>query len=172
VAIFVLVPRYRCYMSVINLWLEYLNERRVHYSHSIHPRAQTALETAEAERMPAHEFAKTVVYFSNTGFGIAVVPADQFVDLAKLGRLLELSSIRLANEAELAALFPDCELGAMPPFGDACNLPVIVDAGIAGDFIAFTVGTHRDIVRISFADFQRLAKPTVSSIAIGKEIPV
>ena len=157
-------------MSVINLWLAYLNKARVQYSHSVHSRAQTALETAEAERMPAHEFAKTVVYFSEAGFGIAVVPADQFVDLFKLGRLLELSSIRLADEAELAVLFPDCELGAMPPFGDACDLPVIVDAGIAGDFIAFTIGTHRDVVRISFADFQRLAKPTVASIAIGEEV--
>jgi Ala-tRNA(Pro) deacylase len=98
-------------------------------------------------------------------------PTNSWI-LAKLGRLLELSSMRLANEAELAALFPDCELGAMPPFGDACDLPVIVDAGIAGDFIAFTIGTHRDVVRISFADFQRLAKPTVASFAIGEEVLV
>jgi Ala-tRNA(Pro) deacylase len=153
-------------MPVIDNWLAYLETMNVRYSHSIHPWAQTARGTADAERVPAHEFAKAVVYFGDTGYGIAVVPADQFVDLVKVGRLLGLSYIRLANEPELAELFPDCELGAMPPFGDSCELPVIVDAGIAGDFIAFTIGTHRDSVRMSFADFQRLAKPTVASIAL------
>jgi Ala-tRNA(Pro) deacylase len=153
---------------VIKRWLEYLDNMQVRYSHSIHPRARTARETADAERMPAHEFAKTVVYFSEAGFGIAVVPADTFVDLVKLGRLLRLSHIRLANETELAELFQDCELGAMPPFGE----PVIMDAGIAGDFIAFTIGTHRDVVRMSFADFQLLARPKVASIAVGQEVLV
>jgi Ala-tRNA(Pro) deacylase len=151
-------------MPLIKLWLEYLTRMQVRYSHSIHPRAQTARETANAERVPAHEFAKTVVYYSDSGFGIAVVPADEFVDMAKVAKILGLSYIRLANEIELAELFPDCEIGAMPPFGDACVMPVIVDAGIAQDYIAFTIGTHRDVVRLSFADFQRLAKPKVASI--------
>ena len=159
-------------MSVIDLWLEYLNRKQVRYSHSIHPPARTARATADAERVPADEFAKTVVYLSSAGFGIAVVAADQFVDLAKISRVLGLSYIGLASEADLVKLFPDCELGAMPPFGDACELPVIMDAGIAGDFIAFTIGTHRDAVRMSFADFQRLAKPTVASIAAGQPVLV
>lgn len=157
-------------MAVIDLWLEYLDGKQVRYSHSVHPPARTARETADAERVRAHDFAKTVVYFGNAGFGIAVVPADQFVDLAKVGRELGLSYIALANEADLAKLFPDCELGAMPPFGDACDLPVIMDAGIAGDFIAFTIGTHRDAVRMNFADFQRLARPKVAFIAVGQPV--
>jgi len=155
-------------MPVIDRWLEDLDRMHIRYSHSVHPRAETALETADAERIPAHEFAKTVVYFGNTGFGIAVVPADHLVDMVKLGRLLGLSYIRLANEAELAELFPDCELGAMPPFGYACELPVTVDVGIAGEFIAFTLGTHRDVIRMSFADFQRLANPKAASIVIDE----
>jgi len=159
-------------MAVIDRWLEYLDMKKVRYSHSVHPPAQTARATADAERVRADEFAKTVVYLSDAGFGIAVVPADQFVDLVKVSRVLGLSYIGLASEAELAKLFPDCELGAMPPFGDACDLPVIMDAGIAGDFIAFTIGTHRDTVRMSFADFQRLARPTVASIAAGKPVLV
>ena len=171
-ALSVLMKRRRNQMALINNWLEYLNQTGIRYSHSVHPRTLTALETAFAERMPAHQFAKTVVYFSDTGFGIAVVPSDQFVDLEKLSRLLAVSFIRLANEAELVELFPDCELGAMPPFGDACELPVVVDAGIAGDFIAFTLGTHRDIVRMSFVDFQRLAKPIISSIVARTEVLV
>lgn len=159
-------------MPVIDRWLEYLNLMDVRYSHSTHPRAERAIDTADAERVQARALAKTVVYFSKTGFGIAVVPADELVDLFKVGRLLGLSHVRLATERELMELFPNCELGAMPPFGDRCELPVIVDAGIAGDFIAFTMGTHRDIVRMSFADFQRLAKARVGLIAAGQEILV
>ena len=158
-------------MPLIKLWLEYLTRMQVRYSHSIHPRAQTARETANAERVPAHEFAKTVVYYSDTGFGIVVVPADEFVDLAKVAKILGLSYIRLANESELSDLFPDCELGAMPPFGDACEMPVIVDAGVARDYVAFTIGTHRDVVRLSFADFQKLAKPIIASI-VAQEVVV
>jgi len=156
-------------MRVINRWLEYLDAIKVRYSHSIHPRAETAFETASAERMPAHEFAKTVVYYCDTGYGIAVVPADQFVDLTRVADVLRVPYVRLANEAELAVLFPDCELGAMPPFGDA-ELPVLVDGAIAGDFIAFTIGTHRDVVRMSFRDFERIAKPTVAPIAMITEV--
>jgi len=154
-------------MAGVERWLKYLDKMQVRYSHSVHPPAETARATAEAERVPAHEFAKTVVYFNDGGFGIAVVPADEIVDLTRVGKLLGSSFIRLANEAELRDLFPNCELGAMPPFGDACALPVIVDAGIAGDFIAFTIGTHQDVVRMSYADFQRLAKPKVAAIASG-----
>jgi prolyl-tRNA editing enzyme YbaK/EbsC (Cys-tRNA(Pro) deacylase) len=78
-------------------WLNYLRDSGVRYSHSIHPRAETALETADAERMPAHEFTKCVVYFCETGFGMAVVPADQFVDLVELARLLRANFLRLAD---------------------------------------------------------------------------
>jgi Ala-tRNA(Pro) deacylase len=159
-------------MPVINRWLEYLDKKKVRYSHSIHPRAETALETADAERMPAHEFAKTVVYFSERGFGIAVVPADKFVDLVKLGKLIGSPYVRLASEIELAELFPDCEIGAMPPFGNSAKMPVIVDAELAGDFIAFTIGTHWDTVRMSFADFQRIASPSVAAFAVGQDVLV
>jgi len=157
---------------LINRWLEYLDKKKIRYSHSIHPRAETALRTADAERMPAHEFAKTVVYFSERGFGIAVVPADKFVDLVKLGKLIGSSYVRLASEKELADLFPDCEIGAMPPFGDSWRMPVIVDAEAAQDFIAFTIGTHWDAVRMSFDDFQKLTRPSVASFAVGQDVLV
>lgn len=159
-------------MPLVDRWLEYLDLAGVRYSHSIHERAETALETADAERMPAHELAKSVVYFGDAGFGIAVVPADQFVNLGKLQHFLGLSFVRLANEEELARLFPNCELGAMPPFGDYCDIPVVLDTGMAGNFIAFTIGTHRDIVRVGFADYLRLASPAIASIATGMEVLV
>jgi Ala-tRNA(Pro) deacylase len=157
-------------MKLIDCWLDYLTKNYVRFSHSIHPRAETALETAEADRMPAHDLAKTVVYYGDNGFGMAVVPADEILDLAKLVKLLHASHIRLANETELRNLFPACELGAMPPFGKRYQMPVIVDRGVAGrDFIAFALGTHQDTVRMSFADFERLANPVIASIAAPYE---
>jgi Ala-tRNA(Pro) deacylase len=144
----------------------------IRYSHSIHPRAMTARETADSERVPAHEFAKTVVYVCERGFGMAIVPADQFVDLGRLAHVFGLTSIRLATEPELAERFPNCELGAMPPFGEDCEMPVVVDLELAGEFIAFTIGTHRDVVRMSFRDFELLASPKISLIAASQGVRV
>jgi Ala-tRNA(Pro) deacylase len=157
-------------MSVIDHWLMYLNRMGVRCSHSTHPPAQTALDTAHAERISAHEFAKTVVYFDGADFGIAVVPADEFVDLPEVARVLNLSYIRLATEDELATLFPDCEVGAMPPFGTYCELSAVVDSELARDYIAFTIGTHRDVLRMSFKDFKRLANPIIGAISLKREV--
>ncbi len=150
-------------------WLDYLNATGVHYSWSMHRSAGTALQTADAERMPAHEFAKTVVYFCETGFGMAVVPADRLVDLREIGYLLGVSYMRLASESEMAELFPDCKLGAMPPFGEVFNMPVLVDTSIAENkFVVFNIGTHRDAVRMRFEDYRRLMNPLIGSITTAK----
>ncbi len=154
-------------MNFLTQLSRYLNAKLVRYSHSIHSPAQTALSVAKAERMAAHEFAKTVVYFGDNGYGMAVVPADDKVDLDEVRLLLGLSFIRLADETELLELFPDCELGAMPPFGTFHDLPVAVDTEIArGKFIAFTAGTHRDVIRMGFDDFQQLVRPVIGSFAL------
>ncbi len=148
-------------------WLEYLNASGIHYSWSMHRSADTALETAIAEKMPAHEFAKVVVYFCETGFGMAVVPADRLVDLREVGYVLGVSYIRFAREDEMPDLFPDCEPGAMPPFGDVFRMPVLVDAELAkSKFIAFNIGTHTDAVRIDFEDYRRLVNPLIGSITV------
>ena len=152
-------PRGRKDIATIYRWLEYPNESRIPYSHSIHPPAWTARTTAGADKVPVHEFAKTVVYFSEKGFGMAVLPAGQLLDLDRLADLLGLVYVRLANETELAELFPDCELGAMPPFGHCFGMPVVVDTSMAGEFIAFNLGTHRDVARMSFGNRAECAAP-------------
>jgi len=81
--------------------------------------------------------------------------------------------MRLANEGELAELFPDCELGAMPPFGQPYEMPVRLDAGIAAkEFIAFAIGTHRDVVRISVADYKKLVRPLIGSLTVNRTMVV
>jgi Ala-tRNA(Pro) deacylase len=160
-------------MTILSRWLEYLDGNHVRYSHSVHAPAQTALETAEAERVPPRDLAKVVVYAGDTGFGIAVVAADELVDRLEVGKLLGLSYIRLANEGELAEIFADCELGAMPPFGQPYEMPVLLDAGLAAkEFIAFQIGTHRDVVRMSVADYKRLVRPLTGSITVDQSLPV
>ncbi len=148
-------------------WLDYLNEKGVHYSWSMHRSAETALDTAGEEHVPAREFAKTVVYNCETGFGMAVVPADRLVDLCEVGYLLGVSYIRLATELELEDLFLDCELGAMPPFGDVYNMPVLVDSSLEkNQYIVFNIGTHRDTVRMRFGDYRQIINPLIGSITV------
>jgi Ala-tRNA(Pro) deacylase len=154
-------------MLFLDRWLGYLDANRIRYSHSIHRRAETALETAAAERIHPHDLAKTIVYAGDNGFGIAVVPGDELVDLPEVARLLGSTTMRLADEGELAEIFPDCELGAMPPFGEPYQMPVLLDAGLAGrEFIAFAIGTHSDVVRMSVPDYLRHVRPLVGGLSL------
>lgn len=153
-------------MTTLQRCLEFLEHYRVNYSHTSHPVAYTAREVASAEHVPPHKLAKTVVYFGDRGYGMAVVAADHFVDLEELRRSLELKQVRLASETELGTLFPESELGAMPPFGSLFGMPVCVDAELADEeFIVLNAGTHRDVIHLSFGDFQRLVHPMLATIA-------
>ena len=154
-------------MKMLKRCFDYLKRNGVVYSHSTHAPAITALEVAAAERMPAHNLAKTVIYFGDNGYGMVVTPADFAVDFSEVRRLLGLTEIRLATESELAGLFQDCELGAMPPFGNLFGMPVLVDENLAAaEFIAFNAGTHRDVIHIASADFHNLVNPLVAAFAV------
>lgn len=158
-------------MHMLKRCLEYLERNQIKYSHSIHSPAYTAREVASADRIPVHSLAKTVVYLGDSGYGMAVVPADYAVDLEEVERLMGLIHIRLATEAELADLFPNCEVGAMPPFGNLFALPVLVDNTLATEkFIAFNAGTHRDVIHMSVADFRRLVNPLVAAFAVKEPV--
>jgi Ala-tRNA(Pro) deacylase len=108
--------------------------------------------------------AKTVVLLADGAFLVAVLSADAVVDLQELRHTLGVTHLRLSTEREIADLFPDCELGAMPPFGNLYGLPVYVEASLAQQpEIAFNAGTHRDVVHMKFADFRRLVDPMIMS---------
>jgi Ala-tRNA(Pro) deacylase len=153
-------------MAMLQKLLAFLDENKVGYTHHSHPTAYTAREVASAEHISAHKVAKTVVFLSENGYETAVLPGDSMVDLQGLRTLLGVSHLRLATENELSELFPGCELGAMPPFGNFFNLPVFVDGSLTSEeTIAFNAGTHRDVVHMRFKDFERLVKPTVVTLA-------
>lgn len=157
-------------MKMLFRCLNYLNEKGIRYSHSTHPTVFTARQVASAEHVPAREVAKTVVYFGDNGFGMAVVPADHAVNFGEVLRLMGLTHIRLASETELADLFPDCELGAMPPLGNLFEMPVLVDEKLAREgVITFNAGTHRDVVHMTFTDFHNLVNPLIANFAAMEE---
>jgi Ala-tRNA(Pro) deacylase len=153
-------------MSMLQKLLDFLEQNQVKYTHHSHPTAYTAREVASVEHVPAHKVAKTVVFLSENGYGMAVLPGDSMLDLDGLRALLGVARLRLATESELSELFKDCELGAMVPFGSLCGLPVFVDGGLAREEgIAFNAGTHRDVIHMRFDDYQRLVKPTIVDVS-------
>ena len=115
-------------------------------------------------QISGREMAKTVVLRAGEHGRktiLAVLPGPKHVNLDKLAAALE-EPVRLATELEFSELFPDCELGAMPPFGLLYDLPVYVDESLARDKeVVFNAGTHRDAVRMAYEDFVRLAKPKI-----------
>jgi len=147
-------------MSIARRLKAYLDDNDVTYSHCVHRLAYTAQEVAAAQHVPGKEVAKTIVLEGNGGFFLVVLPAVMKVDIEALLSELPYQAIRLATESEFASLFPDSELGAMPPFGNLYNLPVYVDESLAEDEeIVFNAGTHVETIRMKYKDFERLVRP-------------
>ncbi|MCL6567178.1 MAG: YbaK/EbsC family protein [Acidobacteriia bacterium] len=152
-------------MSVSARLKELLDKNKVRYTTMTHSPAYTAQAAAATLHVPGKELAKTVVVKAGEEMVLAVLPASYHVNLKKLGEILG-KPVRLATEDEFAGLFPDCELGAMPPFGVLYGLPVVADKVLAEDEeIVFNAGTHRDAIRMRFEDFEKLAKPQLASFA-------
>jgi len=141
---------------------EFLRRGNVAYSVFQHKPAFTAQEEAAVTHVPGRNWAKAVVCFADGEPIMAVVPADREVDLDRLAELARAHEVRLADESELRWLYPDCELGAMPPFGPLYKQPVFVDDMLSrDDEIVFNAGTHTDAVCMRYADFAALARPTI-----------
>lgn len=157
-------------MTALDRCIDFLERAGVPYSHSVHSPAFTAHDVASAERMPAHNLAKAVIYYGDNGFGMLLLPADFVVDFATVLRLLGLNHIRLATEVEIGHLFPDSELGAMPPIANKFDMPILVDESLAvAEYVAFNAGTHRDVIHMSFVDFIGLVNPLIASFAVKEE---
>ncbi len=142
-----------------------LDENQIPYAVLTHTTAYTAPGAAATMQISGKELAKSVVLWAGEEMILAVLPAPNHVRLEKLATEVG-KSVRLATEQEFSSLFPDCELGAMPPFGSLYNLPVYVGESPAADeAIVFNAGTHRDAIRMRYDDFLRVAKPQVCSFA-------
>jgi Ala-tRNA(Pro) deacylase len=143
----------------------FLDSHETPYQVSTHPNVFTARQVAMAEHLPPRTVAKTVMVFGDGEYHMIMVPATRMVDLQEARPVLGLTHLRLATEAEMAQLFPDCEVGAMPPLGPLYGFAVYLDGSLAAEEeIAFNAGTHRDVIHMKTADFRRLVKPLVVSI--------
>jgi Ala-tRNA(Pro) deacylase len=141
---------------------EFLDNHGVKYVSIRHSPAYTAAEVADSSHVAGRDFAKTLVVRMADYFALVVLPASRRLSLTDLRELLEHPGLRLATEAEFRGLFPDCEAGAMPPFGNLYGLPVYVAESLAKETeIAFNAGTHTEVIKMDYADFAELVRPTV-----------
>jgi Ala-tRNA(Pro) deacylase len=144
-----------------------LDEHKIKYISINHWPAYTARETAASAFVPRGEFAKTIIVDLDGAKAMAIVPASRHVDTEALRKLAGADEARLATEDEFSSLFPDCEVGAMPPFGSLYGLPVYVDELVREvDDLCFNAGSHDRIIRMDCADFLELEQPVPGEFAV------
>ena len=144
----------------------YLDEKRVRYVTIVHSPAFTAQEVAESAHIPGRAMAKTVMIYIDGALAMAVVPAHQRVMLDDLRELTETEDVRLAREQEFKDQFPDCDPGGMPPFGNLYDMAVYLSPELAEEGeIAFNAGSHVEIIKMAYRDFERLVRPRVAQFA-------
>ena len=141
---------------------KFLDDNRVRYVRISHSPAYTAQEIAASAHVPGRELAKTVMVKLDGRMSMVVLPASTQIDLEQLRRATGAHAVVLATEDEFRGLFPECELGAMPPFGNLFSMPVVVAEELSeDDEIAFNAGSHTELVRMDWADYRRLVEPRV-----------
>ena len=140
----------------------YLDQNDVKYVVISHSTAYAAHEVAASAHIPAKELAKTVMLKVDGKMVMAVLPASHQVHLDELKQALGASSLELASEDDFKDLFPGCAVGAMPPFGNLYDVEVVVARRLTEDEeIAFNAGSHTELIRLAYSDFERLVKPKI-----------
>jgi Ala-tRNA(Pro) deacylase len=142
---------------------EFLDANGVKYLTISHSKAFTAQEVAASAHIKGKDLAKTVIVKVDGKMAMVVVPASFNVDLSLLRETVGGAHVQLASEAEFRPVFPDCETGAMPPFGNLYGMDVFVAARLTEDEeIAFNAGSHTELLQLAYKDFERLVKPHVA----------
>ena len=140
----------------------FLDESKVRYHVLKHHEKFTSPEIAQALHVPGQLLAKVVMLEAKDGLLMAVLPANLHVDLAKFAQLADVKACALATEDQFRDAFPDCEVGAMPPFGNLYGIPVFVDRSLTEDEqIVFEAGNHHEAIKLDYKDFERTVKPRV-----------
>ncbi len=147
---------------------EFLDSSKVKYQSIAHSVAYTAQEIAAAAEVPGQELAKTIIVRIDGELAMAVLPASYRVDTGLLAKAVGAKKVEIAGEKDFADRFPGCELGAMPPFGNLYGMKVFVAEKLAADQeICFNAGTHRELIRLKYADFERLVEPVKAEFAVS-----
>jgi Ala-tRNA(Pro) deacylase len=152
----------------VQLLREYLDSHDVKYVLISHSPAFTALEIASLAHIPGKELAKTVMVEIDGRIAMAVLPASQKVDLELLREATGAERVALAREDAFRDRFPECDVGAMPPFGNLYDMDVYVADSLTEDEeIAFNAGSRTELVRLAYRDFERLVQPRVMRFAVN-----
>ncbi len=145
---------------------EFLDDNHVRYLSIRHSPAYTAMEIAALAHIPGRELAKTVMVKLDGAMAMAVLPATKRLELEAIRQAAGAQAATLASEQEFATMFPDCEAGAMPPFGNLYNMPVYADESLTADeHIAFNAGSHAELIQMTYEDFARLVQPRVTLLS-------
>ena len=146
--------------------IDCLDENKTNYEILRHPEAFTAQRLAEVEHVKGRRHAKVVMVKSGGKHLMVVLPAEHLIDLEKLAKIVG-KDVSLENEEKFESLFPDCAVGAMPPFGNLYGVPTYVDKSLAKeDYIVFEAGTHTEAIKLSYHDYEKIVKPQVEALAI------
>ena len=144
---------------------EFLDSHHLKYLVISHSQAYTAQGVAAMVHLSGKKLAKTVIVKVDGVLAMAVVPASVHVDLDRLREITGARTVSVATEGEFKDAFPDCETGAMPPFGNLYDMPVYADSALAEhEEITFSAGTHRELVRMNWDDMAHLVNPSVDNI--------
>ncbi len=147
----------------------FLDTSGVKYTVLSHSLAYTALEVAQSVHIPGKEIAKTVIVWMDGKMAMVVLPGTSLINFTALREQTGSQNIELASESEFSSRFPECEVGAMPPFGNLFDMPVIASALLAEDEdIAFNAGSHHELVRMKYADYRDLVRPRIASFTLRK----
>jgi Ala-tRNA(Pro) deacylase len=158
-------------MPILKKLKEVLDQANVSYEVYHHALAYTAQEVATAQHLSAKEVAKVVMLKMNGDLVMGVIAANHKINLSTVKASLGVKDVRLATEAEFTSRFPECEIGAMPPFGNLFGVPVFVDPALEKDeYIYFNAGNHVQTVRMKYQDFARLVKPQKARLVEEKKI--
>lgn len=149
---------------------EFLDQQKVKYVTIQHSEAYTAQEVAASAHIPGKEIAKTVIVEVDGKLAMAVVPASYNVDFELLKKVAGAKIVALASEDDFKDKFGDCDIGAMPPFGNLYDMDVYVGQSLAEDvIIAFNACSHTELIQLAFEDFKRLVNPTIAKISTRPE---
>ncbi len=153
-------------VSCLELLEGYLDTEGVAYTIDEHPPRYTAQELAQVEHVSGRLIAKPIMVVADGNPVMVVVQGVAKVELGAVRKALGAEEVRLAVEEEFGHLFPGCEIGAMPPFGNLYRVPVLVDAALARDpVILFNAGSYRRTVTMTYADYAKLVRPAVGAFA-------
>ena len=153
-------------MSIPSNISAYLDKNSVEYSHILHPKSYSAEETAHKVHCQKHEMAKILAVHLDRGDFLIIIPANERLDMKLVRKSLHTKKVRLFSEKEMLRLFADCEVGAMPAFGNLYNLPVIAAHSLLEDgHVYFNAGTHTDAIKCSISEFIKHSHPLFATVS-------